>query len=226
MTIYLRKLTPLFAMLLLAPPFAANADPITIVGIAGGDDGGMVDVYTMTDWEQQAESAGPVNCVSSVGHTGQMCFQGENGAASDISIENDPTWWEYTHGNVYVTNQSWIEILLPPNTLAVSLWVGASFSGNAWIQSTDANGFMTTRQYFGVGVDNTSGFGIYSDGCSYINKIIVEPSDWGFGNISVSQGDLSSSCNEVPEPSPLPLILTGILGLALTRQLVAKKAKI
>ena len=181
----------LLAVSLLSLPLTAMADPVTIVSIAGGDDGGFVDVFSMTDWDQLAttdpsNTSDDVTCVSSSGVTGQMCFQGKNGAASDIDIIDNPSWWQYTHGNVFVTNKSWIEILLPPQTLAVSLWVGASFSGNAWIQSFGSDGFTTTRVSFGVGVDNTAGYGIYSDGCSYITKIILEPADWGFGNVSVS----------------------------------------
>ena len=44
----------------------------------------------------------------------------------------DPDWWEYEHGNIYVTDAHWVELVMPENSRAFSFWVGASFSGRAW----------------------------------------------------------------------------------------------
>jgi len=201
-------------------PVSALAVPITIVPIAGDDDGGWVDTYAMTDVAQFAptdvgNTADDVDCVPSP-ISGDICFQGRYGAASDIDIVDNPTWWQYTQGNVYVTNKSWIEIILPEYTQAVSFWVGASFTGRAWVQATNEGGVSTDRYRFSVGAGNTSGYGAYvSEGCSYLTKIILEPADWGFGNLSINQGQCGA---EVPEPAPIALLGIGLLALALARR--------
>jgi len=212
------------ALVTLASTFAvsANADPITINPITGGDDGGNVGGYAMTDWDQQVttdptNSADDVDCVTSAGVDGDMCFYGRYDTESDIDIINNPWWWQYEHGNVYVTNKNWIEIVLPQDTMALSLWVGASFSGHAWIESVSSDGFTTARTEFYVNPQNTAGYGIYSDGCTNITRVIVEPADWGFGNLSINQGEFNSSCSQVPEPAPLWLLGMGLLGMALAR---------
>ena len=47
-----------------------------------------------------------------------------------------------------------------------------------------------------------------------ITKVIIEPDDWGFGNMSINQGP----CQQVPEPGPLVLLLAGLLGIAVSRR--------
>ncbi|MDJ0757858.1 MAG: PEP-CTERM sorting domain-containing protein [Woeseiaceae bacterium] len=216
----------------------AAADPIVIDYLGDGvsDDGGNVGGYSMTDIDQQANtdpgnttddvscinSTGVTGTVSANGSSGNICFQGQGGTLSDIDIIDNPirngtAWWQFpTQGNVYVTNKNWIEILLPENTFAVSLWVGASFNGSAWIGAYNTDGdYVQTAPNFSVGPGKTKGYGVYAgDSCSALTKIIVEPKDWGFGNLSISQG----SCVSVPEPGPLVLLLLGMLGIAVNRR--------
>jgi hypothetical protein len=227
-----RKYWTVLSVALLGFSGAAGATPISITEINGSTDGGSVGGFTTVDWETElttdtALASDDVDCIDSAGVTGNICFQGKNGADSDIDIVNDPAWWQYTaeHDNVFVTNQSWIELILPDNTLALALWVGASFNGSAWIGAYDSNGnYVQTVPNFSVGPGNTSGYGISTDGCSYITKVIVEPEDWGFGNLSISQGDVAQSCVSVPEPPTTGLFLLGLFGLALLRRQVAFSA--
>ena len=213
----------------------ALADPIVITPIGGSDDGGTVGGYSMTDIDDQSDtdpndSSDDVTCINSSGvggtvsvdgSSGNICFTGQGSKVSDIDIVEDPVrngdhWWQYpTQGDVYVTNHNWIEILLPPNTRAVSLWVGASFNGLAWIGAYNNHGDYVQTSNFSVGSGNTKGYGVYSkDSCSAITKIIVEPADWGFGNLSINQ----DPCVSVPEPGPLVLLLAGLLGIAVSRR--------
>ena len=210
-----RKFTAIAAALLIAG--AATADPIVITPIAGSDDGGDVGGYSMTDvtdtsLTRQADNA--TDCIDSP-ISGEICFTGQNGSASDLEVQSSPSWWQFNPEDVFVTNLNWIEILLPANTRAVSLWVGASFQGQAWVQASDGS-YTTLREHFSVGSGTTSGYGFHTSpgNCTAITKIIIEPQDWGFGNLSINQG----SCTQVPEPGPLVLLLAGLLGMGLTRK--------
>lgn len=195
----------------------AAADPIVITPIGGGDDGGDVGGYAMTDvtdttLTRQADDK--TDCIDSPEH-GEICFTGQDGSASDLEVQASPSWWEYTPEDVFVTHLNWIEILLPPKTRAVSLWVGASFTGSAWIGAYNEHGQYVQTQNFHVSSGNTKGYGVYSaDSCTAITKIIVEPTDWGFGNLSINQ----DPCVPVPEPGPLVLLLAGLLGIAASRK--------
>lgn len=198
----------------------AVAGPIVIEPIPGASDGGLLGGYEMTPFAPP-ERTGPGESITSVlspiDGGGTLEFTNQYGDPLGMRAY-DPAWWQYDHGNVYTTKVNWVEILLPAGTRAFSFWVGASFTGMAWIQAFDGSVYSTERVYFGVGRGNTSGYGAYvTDSCSSISRIIVEPSDWGMGNFSINQDQ--GRCADVPEPAPLVLLGLGLLGLALSRKL-------
>ena len=89
------------------------------------------------------------------------------------------------------------------------------------VQAFDGETYSTERVYFGVGVGDTEGYGVYtSDSCSAITQIIIEPDDWGAGNYSIKQ----DPCTSVPEPAPLGLFGLGLLTMAVTRRLQMAKS--
>lgn len=213
-------------------PLTAMATPIVIDPIPGGDSGGTLGGYALTDFANPdpTDSNNPADdyhCVASP-ISGQLCFEDKHGNPEGMDA-SDPAWWEWDgtpgpdHQNVYTTDISWIELILPENTRAFSFWVGASFSGRAWIQAFDRdNGFSTQRVHFGIGPDNTSGYGVYSsDGCSAISRVIVEPDNWGVGNFSINQ----DPCVQIPEPAPAGLIVLGLLVMAAGRKFRALKTR-
>lgn len=221
----IRKLRHTFATILLLLPFAATATMITIVPISGGDDGGSLGGYAMTDFAEPAgtDNTNPADdhfCVASP-LAGNLCFEDQDGNPEGMDASS-PDWWEWDgtpspdHGNIYTADVSWVEIILPENTYAFSLWVGASFTGGAWIEAFDQNHASTGRTTFGVSRDNTEGYGVYStDQCSTISRIIVEPDSWGFGHFSINQG---TPCTQVPEPSTLALFGIGLFAVAIARR--------
>lgn len=200
-------------------PCIALAGPIVIEPIDGASDGGSLGGYDMTPFAAPATtgSGETITSVDSpIADGGTLEFTDKYGNALGMRA-HDPDWWQYDHGNVYVTSTNWIELLMPAGTRAFSFWVGASFTGSAWIQAFDGTTDTSTeRLYFGVGNGNTSGYGVYTaDACSSITRIIIEPTDWGTGNFSINQG----GCAEVPDPGSLSLLGLGLFGLALTRSL-------
>lgn len=199
-------------------PCVAFAGPITIESIDGDSDGGSLGGYDMTAFtapETTAEGETITSVDSPIAGGGTLDFTDMNGDPLGMRAY-DPDWWQYDHGNVYVTSTNWIELLLPAETRAFSFWVGAAFTGRAWIQAFDGTDYSTERVYFGVGDGNTSGYGVYTaDACSSITRIIIEPTDWGTGNFSINQG----GCTDVPAPGTLGILGLGLLGIALTRKL-------
>ncbi len=210
---------------LIAAAFAltANADPIEVVALPDGQHPTMLGAYPMTPF---AEPSGTSDCTPSpLG--GQVCFQDYDGNSLSLPT-NDPWWWEYDgspapdHGNVFVVmGENWVDLILPANTRAFSLFVGASGRGSAWVQAYNDGGYMTPEVHFPVNRNNTSGYGFYTTDCSSLTRITVEPFQWGFGYMSTNQGE----CHQVPEPAPIALLGIGLLGLALTRKLQLKRQR-
>ena len=215
-----------FTLAILASAFAlsAHADPIEIVALPGGAHPTTLGGYTMTPF---AEPSGTSNCTPSASG-GEVCFQDHDGNSVALPAD-DPWWWEYDgtpapdHGNIFVVHgHNWIDLILPPNTRAFSLFVGASGHGNAWIQAHDSAGNVTPEVHFGVNQNDTSGYGIYTTGCTSLTRITVEPWAWGFGYLASNQGE----CVSVPEPAPIALLGMGLLGIALSRRMRVKRQRV
>jgi len=217
-------------------PLSALADPIVVVIDQGENNGtgpadGTLGGYEMTLFDQPAA---PTSGCAGTGHTefgvtstlspidGQVDFVGQDGTTPlCMSVSNNPDWWQWDHGNVFTTTVNWVELIMPANTRAFSLYVGA-VSGRGWIEGENANGDTTMMRFGGdSGVDfgwnNTPGFGVYSaDSCSSISRIVIEPWEWGTGHFAINQDPCTSSVS-VPEPSPIALLALGLLGIAFAR---------
>lgn len=219
----MKKMTTLsFGLITLMIGFAASADPIEIVALPDGQHPTELGGYAMTPFE---EPSGTSDCTSSPSG-GEVCFQDYDGNPLALPAD-DPWWWQYDgtpapdHGNIFVvTGENWVDLILPENTRAFSLFVGASSrNASAWVQAHNDGGFMTPEVHFPIGRNNTAGYGFYTTDCSSITRITVEPFQWGFGYLATNQGE----CQQVPEPAPIALLGIGLLGLALTRKLQPKR---
>lgn len=191
-------------------PLWATADPIEVVPLSGGEHPTSLGPYAMTPFD---EPNGTGDCTPSTSG-GEACFFDISGSPLALPAES-PSWWRYDgspapdHGNVFVVREhNWVRIVLPPQTRAFSLFVGARSNGRAWVQALDNLGNSTDQIHFRVGRNKTRGYGFYTEGCGVLTDIIVDPIDWGFGYFASNQGACA-----VSEPPPLALFLAGLLGL-------------
>ncbi len=209
---------------------AANATPITIELLPNdGNAPTVLGGYAMTPFAQEpiptggcdAWGDGSTDGVTQTGDstTGIVQFVGSDHVTPlCMSVENNPDFWQWDHGNVFTTHVNWVELILPADTRAFSLHVGA-VSGRGWIDGIDHNG-NAVRQHFGgssgipFGWNKTPGFGVHvGDSCATISRIVIEPWRWGTGNFAINRGE----CGQVMEPGSLALLGVGLLGLAFAR---------
>lgn len=183
--------------------------------------------YDMTDFVMNDSlSIGDTTSSITSDENGTLLFKKENGTAADMTYKKaDDVWWwlnaetDYNYDIFTTTDLHWVEIFLPANTRAFSFTVGAGYdSAGGWLKAKSSDGSVTDKTSFKVNNEYTPSFGVYADNtdgsCSAITSVIIEPSEWGFGNLSINQDD----CTSVPEPAPIALLALGLIGLGFMRR--------
>ncbi|MCF6282647.1 MAG: PEP-CTERM sorting domain-containing protein [Candidatus Polarisedimenticolaceae bacterium] len=198
----------------------ANASLILEQYASGTATPDVIGGYSMTDfaWDNGV-SVDKVNSPLS----GRLKFKDKNRdlLPMTVSSADELSWWnngEPTNYSTYITDETWIRIILPNNTRAFSFNVGANLTStndNAWLKAVSNDGAGTlSKTDFNVNKSNTPGFGIYADNtsgqCHSIKSVIIDPEFWGIGNFSINQSDCTTS---VPEPSSIFLLGVGLVGL-------------
>jgi PEP-CTERM motif len=179
--------------------------------------------YAMTDFDLVSTGIGTQISTVNSPLGGSVGIEDENGTVT-LGLADANAWWvngEAGDYNIFTTSTHTIEIILPENTFAFSFNVGVNTNAGAWFKAYDNTGSYADlgTVSFGLGTNNTPGFGIYADNsngsCSSISRITVDPSFiWGVGNFSINQG----TCASVPEPSSIALLAIGLLGLGFVRK--------
>jgi len=181
--------------------------------------------YAMTDFavvnDTQTGDTSSVNAPIN----GSLTFTDAGGATLDMSrgLADSTSWWvngETNDYDIFTTSVNWVTILLPENTRAFSFNVGSNMSARGWLTATELDGSgIENKHYFGLGANNTPGFGIYADNsqgqCSAITSVTIDPFEWGMGNFSINNDPCSTS---VPEPTTVALLGLGLVGLLFTRR--------
>lgn len=189
---------------------------------------GTIGGYTMTDFSVVNDTLTGTTSVVDSPLGGQLTFRNISGSALQMtrSLADSTSWWnngESSDYDIFTTGVSWIEILLPVNTRAISFNVGADLNStrnNAWLAASETTGSGLDNYRFNVSRINTPGFGIYTANttagqCSALTSVVIDPDFWGVGNFSINQDPCTAS---VPEPSTAALLGTGMLGLLLARR--------
>jgi len=138
-------------------------------------------------------------------------------------LNSGDVWYWNTAENqdyeTYLTDNSFIELILPEYTTAVSFNIGASprtTRNNAWLTAEETYGLGISEMYwFNVNRNNSPGFSIHSTSntegdCSYISSLQIDPPHWGYGNMSISQQQCT--LGTVPLPASIWLFGAGLIG--------------
>ena len=174
-------------------------------------------LYTLTNFppDPRANGSTVTSVASPLGGSVEFWTQNE-GAPLAMTLDANSGWFPAALGEVYKTSVSWVELVLPANTVAFSFSVGASAAGSGWVEGFDDDGH-SAYQAFTLSAASTPSFGFASTGrCGSISKIVVEPWEWGIGNFAIGQGNCGATT--VPEPGTLELLAAGILGLIALRR--------
>ena len=157
------------------------------------------------------------------------------------------SWWSGDDDGFYYTpieadgGTSWLELIMPANTVGFSLSIDANFGASAWIVGVDNLGGTKDTLGGTPTLQSDGGFsnpdpGTFSIGngeeqmysftagnnggtCSTITKVVVDPSRlWGIGDFAI---DVDDNACQVPEPSIFALFAFGLVGLGFARRLKA-----
>jgi len=196
-------------VLLVAPVCRANIIVTTPANVAS--------LYPMTDFppDPRADDSAVTSVASPLGGSVEFWTQNE-GAPLAMTLDKNAGWFPAALGDVYKTSVSWVELILPVDTVAFSFSVGASAGGSGWVEGFDGDGH-SAYQAFTLSATSTPSFGFATTGrCGSISKIVVEPWEWGIGNFAISEGTCGAV--SVPEPGTVELFGAGLLGLIALRR--------
>jgi len=197
--------------------------------------------YTMTDFAAPTGS-NATSATSMNGDIVNFATINSGSAASMLVGDNTQTgqsWWSGVDSDFYYADfgTTWLELIMPSNTVSFSLSIDANVSSSAWIVGmaddgsaidTSGNTFTTKNNghfnpndpAFTIPLGgNAKSYSFYADNtsgtCNTISKVIVDPHYWGMGDFSISVDD--NAC-QVPEPSIIALFAVGLIGLGFARR--------